>query len=337
MKFLTPLIFALQAFGQFFPDPTNADFVLATPDWIVWRTFQPTVDSTNIIHDRPGGIRTYYIQAEPGSQGWPVNKETIGMIETFNPIWVWKNGTTISWDMFMSYAFKGDVVHIDDTTTHFKGATELPTLRHVFEKGLVFIVPKSEVTLESVHPLYFVPWSWNNQLLDYRHAAQVSDDLGISYWSGRILNSENAIAFMRVGVLFIYDLQKQKLDSVKTDRYLQDLVVMDDQRLILQSDTCLIVYDRVTKQMSDIPFIEKMVAFAVRGTSFYGFIPTSEEVETTSFDLIRTDILTGRKSILFQLTELNHRLGGSAMYPIHFIRGDNLWVWKNDRWVKIRL
>ncbi|MBX7151081.1 hypothetical protein K1X84_05535 [bacterium] len=337
MKFTIFLILVLPLNAQFFPDPTNAEFVLATPDWIVWRTYKQIIDSNNIIDDRPSGIRTYYIQSEPGAQGWPVNKETVGMIETFNPIWVWKNGTTISWDLFMSYSSKGEVVYLNDTTTHFKGATELPTLRHIFEKGLVFIVPKSDVTLESVHPLYFVPWSWNNQLLNYRNAKQVSDDFGIPYWSGRVLSSENAIASMRAGVIFIYDLQKQKLDSVKTDRYMRDLVVMDDRRLIIQSDTCLIVYDRVTKNITDIPFPEKLIAVAVRGTSFYGFVPTSEEAETTSFDLVKMDVSNRSKSIVLQLTEANDRLGGSAMYPIHFIRNNYLWVWKNGHWEKLKL
>ncbi len=317
-------------FAQFIPDPTNAQFVLATPSWIVWTTQKRLADMPKVDD---GSFRIeVVIQSEPGQPAWKVYEHISGMVNMFSPVWVWKDGSVIAWGGWFSMA-KKNVLYEPENLDSITGSSEMPVLRSVGENGVIVMAPTEEVTMTSNHRLYFVPWTWDKRVVDYRRQKQMTDDEGIGYWSGSVLYADGKFLTSRSGKLFCYSAKDSRLDTLRMNSIdkASSPIAFDGKSALVASDTQCIYIDLQSKIEQKIYLPPEWQWVGLKGSEGFG-IRTENDGTSSTYKLIRRELLTGVEKILGQYSEDNNDYHA----PIAFIQGNTLWFWANKQWLKFK-
>ncbi len=327
------LAFSKSIFPQFIPDPSNAQLTLVTPSWLVWTTSKslPKSDAADF-----GSTRIeIFIQSEPGQHGWKVYEHVVGMINNFSPVWVWKDGSVVSWGGWFNMA-KENVLYEPDSADMFIATAEMPVLRAVGETGVVVMAPEEEVTMTSHHRLYYVPWAWDKRIVNYKKRKQMTDDEGIGYWSGNVLYGDNRFFASRTNRLFCYDISSGKIDSMNIQLIEKESspIAFDGRHALIVSDTQCVYFDLKTRTEQKVYLPTDWQWIGFKGTSGFGLVTESDSARST-YKLVHREFLTGVEKILGQYSE--NPSEGEAHPPTAFIKGNTLWFWVKTQWLQFKL
>lgn len=322
--------------AQFIPDPANAQLTLVTPSWLVWTKETALPRSGPVDY---GSTRiSVYIQTEPDQPAWKVYEEVVGMINNFQPVWVWKDGSVVSWSGWFSFARKGILHEPEAIMDTIPGATEMPVLRSMGDRGVIVMVPKEAVSMTSTHRLYFVPWTWDKRILDYRQARLITDDDGIGYWSGQVLYANGKFVASRSEKVFCYDSYTSKTDTLRltsiSPKISSSPTGFDGQNVLIQTDTSLTFVQLADRSEQSIRISRDWQWIGLKGRFGYGFTIDADSA-IQRYRLTRRDLLSGTEEI-FATIRLNAQ-AEDFQEPACFIRGNKLWLWLDGRWKSFKI
>lgn len=313
--------------SSFSPNPGNATLCLYTDTWALWNVSQAIGTS----FPRASYETKYYLQRNGEQSARLVYKAIEGQIQSFSPIWIHADGTAIGWDI--NFNFLAGEVMPAETEPYLPNSLYYPVLVHCTGAGVVLMANNEHSSNEVTAPLYFLPWSYDRNVVDYRHPRLITDSTGMAFYSPRIWSSASAILSLRPPFLFLYDVGTSRLDIRRVDilRETTAALAFDGKTTVLKNANTLYAYSIGSGSLDSVSMPDESTVLCIRGNKLY-CIQAHALTKSDSLNLVlqsydfKTATWTTHKEIF--RGDVNDETG----LPVYMVLKDRLKLWTNARW-----
>ena len=314
----------------FFPDPDNATLILYTDQWALWNVTK----AMETTFPRSSYESLYYLQRQGDADAQLVYKAIEGQIQSFSPVWVHSNGTVIGWDI--NFNFLADGVEPAGKEPVLPNSTYYPVLVNCNAPGVVLMANNEHSSTDVTAPLYFLSWSYDHDVVDYRDPRPITDSSGVPFYSSRVFMATDKILSYRPPYFFWYDIKTSRQEIVQVDDFqnTSEVVAFDGSMVVFKNGNTLFTYIFKSKRLNSISVSEDCMVLTCRGLKIYciqGQALTKSDslnLMLQSYDLNKA-VWTTHKEVF------SGDYHGDNGAPVHMILKDRLRVWTNKRWFEI--
>ncbi len=315
----------------FHPNPDNATLILYSDRWTLWNVSRALESSFT----RTSYESFYYLQETGKPQTAKLIYKAIeGQIQSFSPVWVHNDGTVIGWDMNFNYLT--DAVQPAEKEPELPNSHYYPVLVNCNSAGVVLMANNEHQNTDVTAPLYFLTWSFDPNVVDYRNPLMVTDSAGIPFYSSRVFMTSNKILSYRPPYFFRYDIKSSQLDirEVELLQNVSEVVAFDGNMVVFKKPNTLYTYVFEPERLDSVLVAEDCMVIACREKRIYCIQGQAlTKSDTLNFMLQSYDLKkaawTSHKEIF--RGDIKEESG----VPVHMILRDKLRIWTNKRWLDI--
>ncbi len=321
------------------PTPDKALLMAATDKWLVWNVADYAGEQG--FANTPTLRNSFYVQKVGSKTARLVYEDTIGMVQSFVPIWVLDDESLVGWDGGFQRLRNGRVEMLDFIS--LPGSLYYPVLCGVMSEGVLMMTQNEQQSTEAYERVYFIPWSDDERLLDVRRAVRVSDEVGIPYFWPSVRWIDKTVLTWRPPTVYRFDLARLRLDSIQLPISGESggpshIAAYDGKTIILQHGSTRLAYDEKAGRVTSLPFSQDFNIFAVHGDYVYGVLgaPLTKSDSLTYF-FQAYDMKRKKWQTILSLAsaDMNHEIGFPAC--VEFKDGLRIWSggeWHTRRWLK---
>lgn len=316
--------------SAFSPNPENATLYLYTEKWVLWHASKAVTSS----FPRTAYETQFYLQRHGEQTAKLIYKAIDGQIQSFSPIWVHHNGTVIGWDVNFNYL--ADAVEPAETEPSLPNSLYYPVLVLCTGEGVVLMANNEQTSTDVNAPLYFLPWSYDRNVVQYRSPRLITDSVGMAFYAPRICSSNGKILSIRPPYFFLYDIGSGRLEKRQVDLpELSGMIAFDGETMVFKNGSTLYSYSFKTARRDSVTVTDGCTVLACRGNKIYC---VQEQALTKSDSLnLALESYDLDKAVWTVHTEVFRRdLNEETGMPVYMILKDRMKLWTSGRWFELR-